>query len=163
MITFASRWQWVVVLGVLLGFAATPVWALEFSANNMLQAPSSEPRFKPGDTVQVATEGARLMLGKEVIAELQQGQPIVVVEVQHPWIGTYVLSDNQKKIGWVRTKEFIPVNSPARAEPVPAVQASAAPRVVAVSRAAIDSDFMVGKYDRHEVDPNVHTWEPWRR
>lgn len=160
MTTLGTRWQGVALLVVLAGWAAPSALALDARVNNALPAPSSEPRFKPGDTVQVATEGAQLMLGTEVIAELQQGQPIVVVEVQHPWIGTYVLSDNQKKTGWVRSKEFIPVATPAKpqAAACPQISRGAVEQVFVASRSSVDSAYMIGKYDRHELDPNVHTW-----
>ena len=163
MMSFASRWQGVALLVVLAGWVAPSALALDARLNNALPAPSSVPQFKPGDTVQVATEGAQLMLGNEVIAGLRQGQPIVVVEVQQRWIGTYVLTDNQKKMGWVRTKEFIPVASPARPQAAPAaacpqVASPATERVYVASRSSVDSAYMAGKYDRHELDPNVHTW-----
>ncbi len=45
--------------------------------------------------------------------------------------------------------------------------AETAPRVtqsapVPVKRECRD-EFLIGRYDRHETDPNVHVWEPWRR
>jgi hypothetical protein len=78
------------------------------------ESPLTEPGFKPGDIVAVAPERANLMRGAEVVAVVPGGQRIVVVEVRDQWVGAYVLISGEKKAGWLRTTDFIPVNDSAK-------------------------------------------------
>ena len=176
--TSLTNWRIVGLLAAILVFASASAWAVEPVASDASQAPAAEPRFKPGDTLLVAAERANLMLGNDVIAAVRKGQRIVVVEVRHPWVGTYVMANNQKKVGWIRSKEFLPADIPALAASAessagpqvyssyrPVAEPAAAPvRVyVAPSNTGVDDAYLVGKYQRHELDPNVHVWVPWRR
>ena len=171
--TSQTNWRIAGLLAAILVLASASAWAVESAASDASGAPAAEPRFKPGDTLLVAAEGANLMLGNEVITAVRKGQRIVVVEVRHPWVGTYVMVNNQKKVGWIRSKEFIPADLPALAASAgpqvyssyrPVAEPAAAPvRVyVAPSSSSVDDAYLVGKYQRHELDPNVHVWEPWR-
>jgi hypothetical protein len=169
------------LLAVIISGTAFSAWGAGISTSN--SAPSAEPSFRPGDTLAVASERADVMYGAKVVSSVRKGQQIIVVEVRQPWIGTYVIVDNQKKAGWIRSTDFIPTAAAAQtgarfitasessagaqsytaykpvAEPAPA-----SPRICVSPSPSfrVDDDFLIGKYDRHEVDPNVHVWEPWR-
>jgi hypothetical protein len=163
---------------------ALPAWAEGPASGGTSPAPGTAPQFKPGDVLAVAAERADVMLGSERLATLPRGQRFVVVEARDEWIGVRVSVAGQSKAGWVRSADIVPrealgvagdagglglaagpqtrsvfrPTSPETPQPVP---------VVRVSPALAGGDhwdaYMVGKYDRHEVDPNVHSWEPWRQ
>jgi len=148
--------------------------------------PAAAPQFQAGDTLVVASERANLMLGDQVISVLGEGTRIVVVEFRDRWVGTHVVVQGQRKAGWVWVRDFLPANGAvkpgqktlagagsasqpqvyAAAESTVSEAAEPAPRVSRPvwTRAAPErrDPFLIGKYDRHETDPNVHVWEPWR-
>jgi hypothetical protein len=152
-------------------------------------APRAAPRFKPGDTLTIAAPSANVMRGAEVIATVAQGQRILVVEVRDAWIGALVSENGQNRAGWINCDAFLPGDAPRA--PVAADQCSG-PRVYTVARPILDEsgqttlaalpapavgiivsppppaparwdDYLIGYYGRHETDPDVHAWEPWRR
>jgi hypothetical protein len=141
-------------------------------------APGEEPRLKVGSTLVIAADSANLMVGSAVVATIPKGQRIVVVEVRDSWVGTYVLVNGQKRAGWIGSADFVPSGGPVKPEPqiytasesTTVTEPAQSPakvrvRVPAVSDARDDyfRDYNTGYYTRHETDPNVHVWEPWRR
>ena len=162
--------------GVFLSSAAITVGG-DHDKGVLSQAPQEEPRLKVGSTLTIAGEGANLMVGKKVVATVPKGQRIVVVDVRDSWVGTYVSVNGRRMAGWIGTAHFIPAGSPAKSEPQiftaaskpiasePAQDAVA----VRVRRPASSNsgdnyfrDYHIGYYERHETDPNIHVWEPWR-
>jgi len=131
------------------------------------QAPRAEPRFKAGDTLVIAAERSNLMLGQAVVAAIPKGQRIVVVEFRDPWVGTYAAANGQKKAGWIRVTDVVPGNGDSARAPV----RSAPPPTPVGNRLLLRSTppadpwdaYLIGYYLRHETDPNIHVWEPWRR
>jgi hypothetical protein len=132
--------------------------------------PADQPRFKAGDIATVAVDNARLMTGNEVVAAVPKGQRIVVIEVRGSWIGTYLSLAGQQKSGWIGTDAFVPAAPSPRepvlhtvAMPVEAQPAQSTPSYYSgPERGRAADDYHVGYYLRHETDPNIHTWEPWR-
>jgi hypothetical protein len=134
------------------------------------QAPGQEPRFKAGDVLTVAVDRANLMVGTQVIATVPKGQRVVLADVRDSWLGTFVLVNGQKKAGWIATADFLPVG----AAPGPQVYTAALPVISTpdavtprptISPAPRDDyldNYYYGYYNRHETDPNIHVWEPWR-
>lgn len=135
--------------------------------------PTGEPRFKSGDLLTVAADRANLMVGNQVLAALPKGQQIVVADVRGAWVGAYVLVGGQQRAGWIQIADFVPVPGMAQSEPRiysvarPVEPAAPQPVVVPIapgpSQASVDREYYIGYYLNHETDPNVHTWEPWRR
>ncbi len=149
------------------------------------QPPRETPQFKAGDVLAVAAESTPLMRGDKIIAIVPKGQPVVVVEVRDPWLGIYVSIADQKTAGWMRTTAFVPLGGSDRPDYVAAaynVKREGGPEVTLAtehksvspageSAACRDSsgpasnyfrDYDAGYYTRHETDPNLETWEPWR-
>jgi hypothetical protein len=143
-------------------------------------APPAEPQFQPGDIVIVAAEQAKLMRGDQLVATLPQGRQVVVVEVREAWVGTHVLVNDENKAGWIHMSHFLPMEQPAQILPASQRYAAAYPSAAYLSDAATvpsserattrvsvvagESDpYMIGRQQRHETDPNMHVWEPWRR
>ncbi len=143
--------------------------------------PSAEPQFKAGDVLTVAADRSPLMRGSQALANLTKGQQILVVEVRGNWIGTQMVVGGEKMAGWLRTEDFLPAPKAVAslagsscpqtvAQPVAYTTArpalpEAAPepvRVPVVSYREAMDPYLVGRYIRHETDPNVHVWEPWR-
>ncbi len=132
------------------------------------QAPQAEPRFKAGDTLLIAAERSNLMLGKSVVTAMPKGHRIVVVEFRNPWVGTYATVNGEKKSGWIRVADVVPSNGNSTTEPV----RSAPPATTVGNRQLLRSSpppapdpwdaYLIGYYLRHEPDPNIHVWEPWR-
>jgi hypothetical protein len=137
------------------------------------QAPRTEPRFQPGDILTVAPERANLMRGAEVVAVVPGGERLVVVEVRDQWIGVYVSTNGEKKAGWLRATDFVPVADAAQPQ-----QGQACLCAMQTTTAAVPTpvaaypmgggytrdyyqDYHTGLYS-HEPDPNIHAWEPWR-
>lgn len=146
-------------------------------------SPASE-RLKPGDRLQIAADQAALRLGDRVIASLGKGQETVVSEIVGPWVGVQASMGGQSLAGWVHLQDFVPIGrqvasservhsgpqpyttfrpvtpEPAvmYAPPVP-VQRYYQPPPPSYER----DSFMIGRYERHEMDPNIHKWEPWRQ
>jgi hypothetical protein len=173
----------VCLVGVI--FFSPSLFAADRHREPAKQPPAVEPRFQAGDTLAIASEGADLMLGEQVIAVLSRGKRIVVVEVRDAWVGTHVIVQGEKKAGWVRVHDFLPPAGAAKrgeravagadsvsqaayttADSVVSEAAEAAPRVSQPGSRPVEREyrdaFLIGKYDRHETDPNVHVWEPWR-
>ena len=113
------------------------------------------------------------MRGEKEVTVVRGGQRIVVVEVRDPWVGAYVFADGERKAGWLRTTDLIPVNDSAKPKQgqvcLCAMQTvtPAPPTVTAACRVSggpgpdYFRDYNAGYYDRHEVDPNLTVWEPW--
>ncbi len=179
-IEFVAVWVGGIVLFSFSVFAADP------KLKSAGRPPAVEPRFRPGDTLAVASERAQLLIGDQVLALLRKGQRVIVAEVREPWVGTHVMHGGEKKAGWIHIHDFLPPagaghpdgTATATAESVPQVQISTsasatvaeaaerAPCVFLRSGRSAEreywDDFLIGKYDRHETDPNIHVWEPWR-
>lgn len=160
-------------------FAATPI------LKSTSSAPAVEPSFRVGDTLTVASESAKVMIGSRVIGSAHKGQRILVVEVRNQWVGTQVMVAGEKKAGWIRARDFVPSASAARPgeKTVAATDADLQPQISTTARSIVTEAvepsttvplrvaapaerehldaFMVGRYDRHETDPNVHVWQPW--
>jgi hypothetical protein len=156
-----------------LVFCPFPVAA----AANAAGPPATEPQFQAGDTVTIASENAQLMLGERFLGPVPKGVQVLVVEVRDPWIGTQVMVDGRRTAGWIRVDDLLPSGVASQPQlhttyrptlPEVAFEAVEPPRYVVVPCRPMPADdesaaFMIGKYDRHETDPNVHVWEPWRR
>ena len=152
----------------------------EVAADARSQAPDIAPQVKAGDVLTVAGERADMMVGRTVLATLPQGQQVLVVDIRDAWIGTYVRVGSREQAGWIATGAFVPTAVAAKS-PGPADACPPQPRTVfrpiasetvysqvpaaaSRSRPAQQEEwdaFTVGKYMRHEIDPNVHAWEPW--
>jgi hypothetical protein len=109
---------------------------------------------KPGDLLSVA-QRTNLMSGERVVGAVPKGQQIIVVEVRDNWVGTAVLLNKQTKMGWIKAKDLVGVGAPV------AAQAASACDSLCSCCVELD-DFLIGRIYRHEVDPNMHVWEPWR-
>lgn len=73
-------------------------------ASEPVARPSQQ--IKPGDTVVIAQEGVKLMLGEKVVAELRKGQQMKVAKVKGSWIsGVVDLINGQSENGWVIRKQ----------------------------------------------------------
>jgi hypothetical protein len=152
------------VAGIIL--FSTPLFAAKPKLNSADQPPAVEPRFKAGDTLAIAAENADLMLGDQVIAAMGKGQRIIVVEVRDSWIGTHVVLQGEKKAGWIRMHDLLPPALAGQREGSTVAQSNETThRVYRCTHAEQEhrDAFLIGKYDRHETDPNVHVWEPWRQ
>lgn len=133
-------------------------------------APQTHPHFRAGDTVTVALDSARIMLGQQVVGTLPHGHRVLVAEVRDGWVGMHAQVQGQQQSGWMRMSDFIPGDnsaSPATAQAYAAyrpVVAESTPVVPYVCTAGpgVGDQFLIGRYQRHEVDPNMHVWEPWR-
>lgn len=66
--------------------------------------PAVPPVIKPGDTVVVVQDGAKLVMGEEVRAVLPKGAKITVTGVQGDWIGGYVTIADKRLTGWVENR-----------------------------------------------------------
>ncbi|MGA2068281.1 MAG: S24/S26 family peptidase [Thermoguttaceae bacterium] len=167
------------VLGCWLSMVAVVAASGEREGQTSGQAPRTEPTFKPGDILTVAAERANLMRGAEVVAVVPGGERLVVVEVRDQWIGTYVSENGERKAGWLRTSDFVPVTDVAAkpqagqaclcamqtATAAPPAPAAAYPVGAAYS---VGSGPMQGYYQgyfssyySHEPDPDIHAWQPW--
>lgn len=157
---------------MMVAFTALAV-GMEFDRAAPL-APSDLPQFKVGETLSVATENARLMVGSAAVATLARGQHIIVVEVRGPWIGTQISVGGQQKTGWIATADFVStpiaqtpepqirtVSKPVEPQPIETANIYTEPARVGISSNYQD-DYLFGYYVRHETDPNLHVWEPWR-
>lgn len=147
------------ILGLLLCGTFTAAGAERKSS----PAPGGAPRFRVGDTMVVTGTNAQLMRGDRAVAAVARGQHILVVEIREGWIGTHVAVNGQTKGGWLAVAEILPAASPVH-DPQPTDVATTV--CVCESRLVQTGDvdaFLIGKYMRHETDPNIHAWEPWRR
>jgi len=145
------------------------LWCLSLAASlgtaALLPAcqPTASPTpldFKTGDTLHVAADRTDLMVGSKILATLSRGKPVVVTEVRDGWIGVCVSTDGQHLHGWVQPPHF-QTTSTAASSTGPQLACTASSSCVEVCD---DSDpFLVGRYERHELDPNMHVWEPWRQ
>jgi len=160
--------------------------AADRNRNSSDRPPAAIPQFQPGDTLVVASQHANLMLGDQVITVLGKGTRVVVVEFRNRWVGTHVVVQGQRKAGWVWIRDFLPSNGALKpgqnavagagsalqpqvsvvAESTAAAAAGPARRVGRAGWTPAEPEyrdpFLIGKYERHETDPNVHVWEPWR-
>ncbi len=148
-------------------------------------SPSEAPQFKPGDILTIAAGNANLMRGDRTIATVPKGQPVVVVEVRGQWVGIYVSIDGQKRTGWMRTTDFVPASAATQPGSIPtsfAVMQRGGPEVILAAESKSYAPpapspageaqsgqangyfraYYTGYYTRHETDPNLEVWEPWR-
>jgi hypothetical protein len=161
------------IAGAILS-SATLAFAGNGEKGALSPAPPDEPQLKVGSTLVIAGDGANLIVGSHIVAALPKGQRIVVVEVRDPWVGTYVSVNGQKRAGWIATADFVPVSSPVK--PGPKIYTAAESTVSEPTANAVHmqtrnsacssspdyfTDYNIGYYQRHETDPNIHTWEPW--
>jgi len=137
-------------------------------------APHEEPRFKAGDALAVAANSASVMLADQVVGVLPKGQRIVVVEVRDGWVGAHARVDGRLVAGWVQSTDFVPAGVACLtvSEATSGTQVHTAyrpvvteliPTLVAPARDYGRDEFLIGRQERHETDPNMHVWEPWRR
>jgi hypothetical protein len=127
---------------------------------------SAASAFSRGDVVSVTADGARLLLGDAVLATPARGHRLVVAETRGDWIGTHLDVNGRTQSGWlhVAAVEGVPGALAYQAlRPTGLVPVAAAPMPAACPCVAYEWDpFLVGRYLRHEMDPNLHVWEPWR-
>jgi len=64
--------------------------------------------IKSGDCVVASNDGAKLMFGETVRAELAKGTEINVLSVRGTWLGSHVIVDGEEKKGWVKKDEVWP-------------------------------------------------------
>jgi hypothetical protein len=127
-------------------------------------APQTAPGFQAGDTLLVATENTALRMGDKVLATLSCGRPVTVTEVREGWVGVCVLTDGRRSHGWVQSSHVLPAGQMQMASSSGAQLACvASPASTCVEDADSSDPFLVGRYQRHELDPNMHVWEPWRQ
>ena len=158
----ALRKSWLIATGF-LGLFVCGTFSVSGAERASSPSPASEPRFQAGDTLIVAGPKARLMQGDRVVTAVPQGQRIVVVEVRDGWVGTHVTVNGQTKAGWLAMADFLPAVALA-GEPKPADVAVTVHVCESWPAQAQETEaFLIGKYLRHETDPNIHVWEPWRQ
>jgi hypothetical protein len=82
---------------------------------------AAEPaaQIKVGDTVVVARDGAKLMVGTKAVADLAKGTPIKVTGINGDWIGGTTAGPGAATNGWVKKTDV------THAAAVPAVAAAA--------------------------------------
>lgn len=68
--------------------------------------------FKAGEQVKIASDGVKLMRGRDTIATLQKGQQINILEVEGQWLGTSIETGGETKAGWVANKNVIGIADP---------------------------------------------------
>jgi len=170
----------VFVLGLLAGAFLCVAITAGGAETAVSVAPPAQPQFQPGDIVVVAAEQAKLMRADQLVATVPQGRRVVVVEVREAWVGTCVLVNDEHKTGWIHMSHFLPLEQPAQILQASQGYSAAYPSAAYLSDAATvpsntwlttrgsaqagESDpFLVGRQQRHETDPNMHVWEPWRR
>ncbi len=56
---------------------------------------------KPGDLVAAAKDGARVMLGRELLGTLPKGTQFKVLKVINGWVGGQIEVDGKQLNGWV--------------------------------------------------------------
>lgn len=151
----------------------------------------SHVSFGAGDHVTIAHAGTKLMRGHDVLATLNEGQEVSVLEVQGQWIGTSVEIDGQVKSGWVATRNVVSIEkAPAPASetgdsatskgsttpcqqttyrPIVASDGSACSEQVGSLNSSWRDPFGLREYNptitlvpAHEWDPNIHEWKPWQ-
>lgn len=120
------------------------------SARSEEQGPLTRAEAGPrvGDVLRIASESASLMLGQQVLGALPKGRPIVITEVRKAWIGTHLPVNGRQVAGWIHLADFVP------REDLGGTVANPSPYW---------DDWLTGRHLRHETDPNIHVWEPWRR
>ena len=74
-------------------------------------AAGATDQLRPGDKVIVSEEGAKLMMGKEVLAEFKKGATLQVTRVQGNWVGTKVLRGGKIISGWVSARSVTTVTA----------------------------------------------------
>lgn len=67
-------------------------------------SPLVAQEFSPQDQIVVAQQGAPLKRGSRVLATLDQGQRLNVVESRGNWVGTRVVVDGQVVAGWLHKR-----------------------------------------------------------
>lgn len=150
------------------------------------QAPGAAPELKAGDVLAVAVDRTNLMLGDQVVAAVPRGQQLLVMETRDHWIGGQTMIDGRQLSGWVRMEDFIPRNlapglagaspatpggprpytvgyEPAAASPPPQPAVVTMPIVAPAASRSYSDAWLIGRFERHEPDPNMHVWEPWRQ
>lgn len=75
---------------------------------------SAADTFRAGDEVLVSNRGASLMLGKNTLATLPQGQRLRVVRTQGEWLGTSAVVNGQTLAGWVYRGRVAPTTQAAQ-------------------------------------------------
>jgi hypothetical protein len=64
-----------------------------------------EPKIKPGDTVMVLKEGAKLKVEDTVLAELKKDAQMTVTHVEDQWVGGGVALAGKRRWGWVQKSD----------------------------------------------------------
>ena len=72
-------------------------------------AVDAQPTIRPGDTVVVANDGAKLMAGDTVIAVLTRGTQVRVAKVSGRWVAVSAVVKGASTIGWVGITDVRPV------------------------------------------------------
>lgn len=91
------------------------LFAALFPAMQWLSVPASAAdTFRAGDELIVSNRGAPLMLGKNTLATLPQGQRLRVVRTQGEWLGTSAVVDGQTLAGWVYRGRVTPTTQSAQ-------------------------------------------------
>jgi hypothetical protein len=150
-------------IGVAIALLVTSIASAAHAADvapRIPAAPADAPQFNAGDTLTIATDAAQMMRGAGLVATVPKGQRFTVVEVRGPWIGTQLLVGGQQRLGWIADTDVVSVPQ-AYAVYKPVEMTAAAARYTSVCRVYSD-DYLYGYYVRHETDPDMHAWEPWR-
>lgn len=83
--------------------------------------------FEAGETVVVSPGAARVMVGREQVGTLQEGQEFEVIRVVNGWLGAMVEQDGQEIRGWVWQGNVVPQSTAAPAPPPAPAAREAAP------------------------------------
>lgn len=69
---------------------------------------SAAADWKPGDFAVVTEANTEFGLLDQPLARLMPGDRIKVTEARSPWVGGYVVSDQEKKLGWIHQRALEP-------------------------------------------------------
>jgi hypothetical protein len=84
---------------------ASPIYA-QPAPENAYRSFSLEPiGIRPGDTVAVRRENARLMLGPNVVGTAPAGLTFKVTKVVNGWLGAVVEINGQQHKGWIWNRD----------------------------------------------------------
>jgi hypothetical protein len=90
----------------------------QYSIGNQAALPQpevgpDEPRSAPvhvGDRVRPADHTAPLMIGDRVVATVESGQVLPVLDIQGPWVGTIARQQDRDVRGWIHIDQLAPVS-----------------------------------------------------
>ena len=90
-----------------LGFVAVGIFFVAGASATAEPTSATSQEIKPGDTVIVAQDGVKLMLGDKVVAEVRKGAEIKVTTIKGEWIGGQIEIVGKKETGWLKRSQVM--------------------------------------------------------